>query len=213
MLVLDDVIEAPPPWWPVEFRVRQACQDWEVAQALNLRRAVFCIEQGIFQGDDRDAIDDQAQLLVAMSCQGGMPDQVVGTVRIVETAPGVWWGSRLAVHPSFRGQGPQGLKLGAHLGATLIRLAVSRAHAQGAHTFMAHVQAQNIPMFQKLNWRLHREVMLHGRAHGEMQADLNAYPPCFDAISGMVVCARVPLEQAAKPVTHNSAALAANAVA
>jgi putative N-acetyltransferase (TIGR04045 family) len=194
MTVLDDVIETPVPWWPVEFRVRQACQDWEVNQALTLRRAVFCYEQGIFQGDDRDDIDDHAQLLVAMSCQCGMPDQVVGTVRIFEVEPGIWWGSRLAVHPSFRGQGPSGLKLGAHLGATLIQLAVSRAHAQGAHTFLAHVQTQNIPLFKKLNWSLQEEVVLHGRPHGQMLADLSAYPPLLDAISGIVVCAKLPVE-------------------
>jgi hypothetical protein len=47
------------------------------------------------------------------------------------------WGSRLAVHPAFRSHG--------HLGATLIRLAVSRAHAQGCRTFLAHVPSQNEP--------------------------------------------------------------------
>lgn len=125
--ILDDVVEPALQYAPVEF-VREAAQAWERDEAHALRRAVFCIEQGIFAGDDRDAIDAQAQLLVAMSCLGGMPDQVVGTVRIHEAAPGLWWGSRLAVHPSFRSQG--------HLGATLIRLAVSRAHAQGCETFL-----------------------------------------------------------------------------
>ena len=186
MLVIDDVLEIPAPWTPVEFLVREACQDWEVREAMALRRAVFCIEQGIFTGDDRDAIDDQAQLLVAMSCSAGMPEQVVGTVRIFEKEPGVWWGSRLAVHPSYRGQG----HLSANLGATLIRLAVSRAHAQGCHTFLAHVQAQNIPLFRKLHWMTLRELSLHGRPHGEMQADMARYTPCFDALSGFVALAK-----------------------
>jgi putative N-acetyltransferase (TIGR04045 family) len=182
MLCIDHVLEAPPVWAPVEFLVRAACQDWERREAMVLRRAVFCIEQGIFTGDDRDATDDHAQLLVAMSCSAGMPDQVVGTVRIHEKSPGVWWGSRLAVHPSFRNQG--------HLGVTLIRLAVSRAHALGCQTFLAHVQAQNVPLFQKLNWQLLSELNIHGRPHGEMQADLTAYPPCFDPVSGFVTRSR-----------------------
>lgn len=111
-----------------------------------------------------------------------MPDQVVGTVRIHEKSPGLWWGSRLAVHPSFRSQG--------HLGATLIRLAVSRAHALGCHTFLAHVQAQNALLFRKLNWQQLGELSIHGRPHCEMQADLAAYPPCFDPVSGFVTRAR-----------------------
>jgi len=182
MLCIDNILETSPVWAPVEFLVRAACQDWEQREAYALRRAVFCIEQGIFSGDDRDAIDDSAQLLVAMSCRGGMPDQVVGTVRIHEKSPGLWWGSRLAVHPSFRSQGS--------LSATLIRLAVSRAHALGCHTFLAHVQAQNAPLFRRLKWQQLGEISIHGRPHCEMQADLAVYPPCFDPVSGFVTRAR-----------------------
>ncbi len=182
MLCQHDLSELPLCYQPTGYLVREACQAWERREALALRRAVFCIEQGLFAGDDRDALDDQAQLLVAMACSGGLPDQVVGTVRIHEKAPGLWWGSRLAVHPSFRSQG--------HLGATLIRLAVSRAHAQGCHTFLAHVQAQNVPLFRKLHWQALRDVTLHGRPHCEMQADLAVYPPCHDAVSGFVTRAK-----------------------
>ena len=178
----DDFCDLPRSDAPVAFLVREASAGWERDQAHALRRAVFCIEQGLFARDDRDAIDAHAQLLVAMSCIGGMPDQVVGTVRIHEAAPGVWWGSRLAVHAAFRSQG--------HIGATLIRRAVTRAHAQGCHAFMAHVQAQNETLFRKLQWRTTGTLSIHGRAHCEMQADLAHYPPCHDALSGFVSRAR-----------------------
>lgn len=162
--------DLPTGFTPVAFRIKQASEAWEQREAHALRRAVFCVEQGVFVGDDRDAIDDSAQLLVACTCVAGECDQVVGTVRIHEPEPGVWWGSRLAVHPSFRHVG--------RLGATLIRLAVSMAHAQGAHQFWAHVQAQNVPLFEKLHWHLHGQRVLHGRPHGLMQASLAHYPPC-----------------------------------
>ena len=178
MSCIDDVVDPVVHYAPVEFLVREAAQQWELDEAHALRRAVFCIEQGLFVGDDRDAIDERAQLLVAMSCIGGMPDQVVGTVRIHEASPGLWWGSRLAVHAAFRSQG--------HLGATLIRLAVTRAHAQGAHTFMAHVQAQNEALFHKLHWRTTGTLAIHGRPHVEMQPELAFYPPCHDPVSGFV---------------------------
>jgi len=178
MSCIDDIEEPVVRYAPVGFLVREARQYWEREQAHALRRAVFCVEQGLFAGDDRDAIDDQAQLLVAMSCIGGMPDQVVGTVRIHSPAPGLWWGSRLAVHADFRSQG--------HLGATLIRLAVCMARAQGCRSFLAHVQAQNESLFRKLHWRSRERLDLHGRPHVEMEADLAAYPPCHDAVSGFV---------------------------
>jgi len=177
-------LDEPSSFVPCEFRIKWAATAWEREQAFTLRRAVFCIEQGIFARDDRDATDDEAQLLVAMSCNGGMPEQVVGTVRIHRGATsGEWWGSRLAVHPAFRSQG--------HLGITLIRLAVSRANALGCGIFLAQVQMQNVPLFQKLGWQLLDESAIHGRPHARMQAGLAFYPPCHDPVSGYVTRARV----------------------
>lgn len=171
---------APAP--STVYRVRRAVHPHEVQQAHALRRAVFCAEQGVFTGDDRDALDKAAQLLVALRVDAGDTAgdgaQVVGTVRIHTPAPGLWWGSRLAVHAAFRRQ--------AHLGAGLIRLAVCSAHAQGCHTFLAHVQAQNAPLFERLHWAPLRRLEIHGRPHVEMQADLSHYPPLADAARGFL---------------------------
>src|SRR6201992_835366 len=67
------------------------------------------------------------------------------------------FGSRLAVHAAVRSH--------AKIGATLIRLAVSSAHAQGCETFLAHVQAQNVPLFRVMHWDVLAEEMLLGRPH------------------------------------------------
>ena len=174
--------ELPSTFSPCEFHVQWAAGAWEQDQAYRLRRAVFCVEQGVFVGDDRDAIDDTAQTIVALSCVGGMPDQVVGTVRIHELEPGLWWGSRLAVHAAFRKHG--------RLGATLIRLAVCSAHARGCETFLAHVQLQNLELFERLHWTALQQEMLHGRPHVKMQADLAHYPPCHDPYTGFVAQSR-----------------------
>src|SRR5882724_6912706 len=170
--------DGPFRFVPCEFRIKWAATSWEREQALALRRAVFCAEQGIFLGDDRDAIDDHAQLIVALSCVGGAPDAVVGTVRIHEESPGRWSGSRLAVHVAFRHHG--------RIGATLIRLAVSSAHARGCQEFLAHVQSQNTPMFERLQWRSLQRETLHGRPHDLMQADLACYAPCDTPDAGFV---------------------------
>lgn len=174
--------EKSEPYVPLEYRVKWTTLPWEEQGAYALRRAVFCEEQGIFAGDDRDATDDYAQLLVALACVAGMPEQVVGTVRIHQEAPGLWYGSRLAVHAAYRRQGK--------LGATLIRLAVTSANAIGCHTFLAHVQSQNVPLFRRMHWQVLGEETLLGRPHHLMQADLAWYPPCTTPRSGFVTQAR-----------------------
>ena len=71
---------------------------------------MFCDEQGIFAGDDRDAIDDVAIPIVALVLLGVAADEVVGTVRIHEAEPGLWWGSRLAVAADYRRIGALGAR-------------------------------------------------------------------------------------------------------
>jgi putative N-acetyltransferase (TIGR04045 family) len=172
------IFESFAPFAPCEFRIKFAVEPWERKAAAALRRKIFCEEQGLFGGDDRDATDEVAIPLVAVSFVGVAPDEVVGTVRIHEAAPGVWWGSRLAVASDYR-------RIGA-LGAGLIRLAVSAAHARGCTRFLAHVQAQNVPMFGKLHWRTLDERQLHGRHHHLMEADLAFYPPFAAPETGFV---------------------------
>jgi len=167
-----------PAFLSAEYFVKFATGGWEHQGAAALRCKVFCEEQGIFSGDDRDAIDRVAIPLVALSSLGIAPDMVVGTVRIHEAEPGVWWGSRLAVAPECR-------KVGA-IGTSLIRLAVGAAHARGCRHFFAHVQSQNVLLFQRLHWQSLGDVSFHGRPHHLMQADLTQYPPIADPETGFV---------------------------
>jgi putative N-acetyltransferase (TIGR04045 family) len=182
MNTLAPMCDMPTLFTPCEFRVKWADGGWEINESRRLRRAVFCGEQGVFASDDVDAIDAHAQPLVALSCIGGMSDQVVGTVRIHLDADkggdGVWWGSRLAVSAGFRSYG--------RIGATLIRLAVGSARARGCNVFLAHVQSQNRALFEKLCWTSLRDELLHGRPHVLMQADLSSYAPCHDPLTGFV---------------------------
>ena len=164
------------PFAACHFRLKFASEPWEQEGAAALRRKVFCDEQGIFRDHDRDAIDAAAIHLVALSTMAVLADEVVGTVRIHESEPGIWYGSRLAVDRRYR-------RVGA-LGAALIRLAVSSAHSMGCVRFFANVQVQNELMFRRLNWDRVSEVELHGQPHVFMQADLAAYPPLANAPEG-----------------------------
>ncbi len=163
------IFEPFAPYLPCEFQLKFATEPWEKRGAFGLRRKVFCGEQGLFGDDDRDEFDEVAIALVALSLMSVVADDVVGTVRIHEAEPGLWWGSRLAVARDFR-------RIGA-LGAGLIQLAVGSAHACGCKRFLAHVQSQNAMLFQKMHWTILEEVELHGRPHFRMAADLAHYPP------------------------------------
>lgn len=154
---------------PGEFRIKHACEHWERRACAALRRAVFCTEQKIFERDDRDALDTRAIAIAAIACLIGQPEDVVGTVRIVQTEPGIWWGSRLAVHRDYRRS--------AWLGGELIEHAVRTAHARGARQFHAHVQVQNVKWFERLHWQALQAITVQGRPHVLMQADLAHYPP------------------------------------
>ncbi|WPB55604.1 MSMEG_0567/Sll0786 family nitrogen starvation N-acetyltransferase [Xylophilus sp. GOD-11R] len=177
-----DFCDLPLGFRSPEFRIQWASGPWMRQQALALRRQVFCQEQGLFDGDDFDTIDaddPSCRLLVALSSWGAQPDEVIGTVRIHRPEPGLWWGSRLAVARDWRRHG--------QLGSSLIRLAVGSAHALGCHTFLAHVQAQNVALFRRLRWSVLDEMVIHDRMHALMRADLSHYPPCTTPYEGFVL--------------------------
>ncbi len=176
------IAESFGPFAACHFRLKYATERWECDEASALRRHVFCDEQNIFHGHDRDEVDLTAIHLVALSTMAVLADEVVGTVRIHQQAPGIWYGSRLAVDRRYR-------RVGA-LGAALIRLAVSSANALGCVRFYAHVQTQNELLFRRLNWSRLSEVEIHGMPHVLMQADLTAYPPLANAPEGFHALAK-----------------------
>lgn len=170
------------PFAACHFRLKYATERWEKDGACELRRSVFCDEQKIFEHNDRDEIDAKAIHLVALSTMAVLADEVVGTVRIHEAEPGIWYGSRLAVDQRYR-------RVGA-LGAALIRLAVSSANSLGCVRFYGNIQAQNELMFRRLAWTRVSAMDLHGVPHVLMQADLAAYPPLAEAPEGFHALAK-----------------------
>ncbi|MBW4974877.1 putative N-acetyltransferase, MSMEG_0567 N-terminal domain family [Roseovarius sp. EC-HK134] len=176
------IIERPAAFVTPEFLIRQATAPWEIGAAASLRHRTFVTEQGIFADHDRDEIDRHALPLVAVSTMASEADEVVGTVRIHEADKDVWWGSRLAVAPEYRRVG--------RLGAELIRLAVGTAHGRGCKLFLAFVQMQNVPLFEKLNWTSLGQRDLHGHPHMKMRADLSKYPAIEDPARGWMALTR-----------------------
>jgi putative N-acetyltransferase (TIGR04045 family) len=164
------------PWGkPVRAQIAQritsalAHEPWQVAAYFALRREIFAREQGLFADSDRDGFDEHASPIVAQGEIAGMPDGVVGVVRIYPEDHETWFGGRLGVARPYR-------RVGA-VGTALITEAVSTAHAWGCKRFLATVQAANVRYFEHHHFRSLEAVDLHGRAHFLMQADLDRYPP------------------------------------
>jgi len=151
------------------FVAHIAVDDRERAAYFALRRSIFCEEQGLFAGDDRDEWDDAAHPIVCLHERS----RVVGVVRIWETAPGDWWGGRLGVDVDFR--------TAAVVGRRLVQTAVGTARAWGAHRFRATVQRANVAFFRRLRWRTLEEIELLGQPHHLMEADLSWYAPTSEA--------------------------------
>ncbi len=141
----------------------------EVAAYFDLRRRIFCEEQGLFDGDDGDSIDPFATPIIAVDHQAPPQDQIVGVVRIYQQQPRLWYGGRLGVHPDYRRVG--------RIGKGLIYKAVTTANTWGCDRFLATVQLQNVRFFQRQHWFSIEEMEVCDRPHHLMEAELEYYPP------------------------------------
>jgi len=155
------------------IRAEVAREPWQLSGYFGLRSEIFAAEQGLFNGSDRDAHDEHATAIVAQGEIAGMPDGVVGVVRIYRdrresTAAETWFGGRLGVAHAYR-------RVGA-VGTALITEAVSTAHSWGCQRFLATVQEANARYFEHHHFRRLETLDLLGRPHVLMQAELERYP-------------------------------------
>ncbi len=120
-----------------------------------LRRDAFVHEQGLFDGHDLDAFDEDARTRVLVVVDRAR--RVLGGVRIhpaiLDGPELAWWrGSRLVARPL---PGVRAGEIGAHLVTGACRLA---EHECGALRFDAHVQEHCEAFFARLGWKPHRHA-------------------------------------------------------
>src|SRR4051812_37074261 len=139
------------------IRAEVAREPWQVRAYFQLRREIFATEQGLFEESDHDSYDEYASPIVAQGEIAGMPDAVVGVVRIYHEADDTWYGGRLGVSRAYR-------RVGA-VGTALITEAVSTAHGWGCRRFLATVQEANARYFEHHHFRRLHPLDLLGRPH------------------------------------------------
>ena len=150
-----------------DLLVKPATESWERSGYFALRRAVFSEEQRLLE-HDKDERDVQAIAIVAVAHHCGIPEQVIGAVRIYTPHSGVWYGGRLCVERDYRRH--------SMIGKALVNEAVSRAIDLGCQTFLATVQRSNECYFHSLHWVSLENIDLLGQPHVLMQAQLSRYP-------------------------------------
>jgi len=161
------ILEAVRPFRCGDVGFKLVTEAWELRAYHALRRRIFCDEQGLFAGDDRDEVDDRAVPIVAVARTAGVAEEVAGVVRIWEEEPGEWFGGRLGTDAAHRNNGT--------IGTGLIDLAVRTACRRGCSRFRATVQERNVKLFQRLGWVVTDRVQAFGRPHARMQADLSRF--------------------------------------
>ncbi|GAY08676.1 MSMEG_0567/Sll0786 family nitrogen starvation N-acetyltransferase [Pseudonocardia sp. N23] len=168
-------MSAAPDLAPTSCQVALSVDDLD--RVLDIRRAVFVEEQGLFAGSDLDDHDDDPSTIHVLGTVGGVP---AGTVRLYPLEAGHpegdWQGDRLAVLPGFRASG---------LGAPLVRFAVATAGRLGGARMVAHVQMPNEVFFRRLGWsRLGDPEIYVGHPHLLMEIDLHAARAADGPITG-----------------------------
>jgi len=168
------MLDAVHPWGKplrpgqsAQFLAQVATETWQLDAYFRMRRAIFVEEQKVFADSDTDAHDEKAVPIVAESLSAGMPERVVGVVRIFEAESGIWYGGRLGVDREYRHR--------PSIGTALITQAVETAVALGCQRFLATVQEQNARYFERHHFRRLEPMELYGRPHVLMQADLDVY--------------------------------------
>jgi putative N-acetyltransferase (TIGR04045 family) len=153
-------VEAPP------FLIEQTSDPRGYFQ---LRHEAFVQQQGLFEGTDRDAVDEDPRtvFLVARAADGA----VVGGVRLwpMNAVDLGWWnGGRLVADGMHPG-----------VGAALVRAACAHAEGLGVLRFEATVQSP--AFFTRLGWQVLGAAEVNGVPHtqvrwpiGRVQALVNA---------------------------------------
>lgn len=175
---------------PPAVTIREAraddARDPGVTAYRALRRAVFCVEQGLFPDrptadlDDHDA-DGRVVVLLAHDADETLLGGVrLGPARAAHPDIGWWTGSRLVVAPAAR------RRAGVRVGAALVRAACARAEAAGVLRFDADVQAAGAVLFERLGWTRVRDSVVAGAPHVTMRWPVTR-------VQDLVVATKAPL--------------------
>jgi predicted GNAT family N-acyltransferase len=140
------------------YEVRRASGDQEMTAVVELRREVFCVEQGVPQREELDGRDGQALHLVAVS-----GDQLLATCRLLFVGPTVQF-SRLAVRQSARRHG---------IASAQLARADVETRAGGARRLVLHAQTYARALYDSAGYEPRGRIFMEaGIEHIAMEKQL-----------------------------------------
>jgi predicted GNAT family N-acyltransferase len=140
------------------YEVRRVRGGDEMTAALELRRDVFCREQGVPEREELDGRDHEALHLVAVS-----REEVLGTCRLLFVGPTVQF-SRLAIRTHARRRG---------IATALLELADVETRAGGARRLVLHAQTYARELYERAGYVPRGRVFMEaGIQHVAMEKQL-----------------------------------------
>jgi predicted GNAT family N-acyltransferase len=127
------------------YEVRRARGEDEMANLIELRHEVFCVEQGVPVREELDGRDDEGLHLVAVS-----GTELLGTCRLLFVGPTVQF-SRLAVRASARRQG---------IATALLERADEEARRGGARRLVLHAQTYARSLYEAAGYEPRGRVFM-----------------------------------------------------
>ena len=121
------------------YDIRRLHGEQELADALELRHAVFCVEQGVPEHEELDGRDREGIHLVAVSEDGA----VLGTCRVLMVGSTAQF-SRLAVRADARRRG---------IATALLDLAETETRRQGGRRLVLHAQTYARELYEQAGYR------------------------------------------------------------
>jgi predicted GNAT family N-acyltransferase len=129
----------------VSYQVRRAQSADEMAAAVALRHAVFCVEQGVPEWEELDGRDPEGIHLVAVA-----DGELLGTCRMLHIGRTIQF-SRLAVRADARRQG---------IASALLALADDEARAMRAKRLVLHAQTYALKLYENAGYRARGRVFV-----------------------------------------------------
>ena len=120
------------------YEVRRVRDEPEMSAALELRHAVFCVEQGVPESEELDGRDHDGIHLAAIA-----DGELVGICRLLMVGSTGQF-SRLAVRPEMRRRG---------IATALLDAAEAEARAAGGRRLVLHAQTYARVLYERAGYR------------------------------------------------------------
>lgn len=121
----------------------------EIIEAMEVRRLVFQVEQGIKGEVDFDEVDNDPETIHFIAKLG---QKVVGTVRVRKTQDDAYKVERLAVLKEYRNKG---------VANHLLRLLIMQLNSLKANTIFLHAQTQVKKIFEEVGFVCEGDEFIH----------------------------------------------------